>query len=159
MLGSLSHLGEGELVALVVAKEVIDGKCEGALEGCGGRHTCTEGHIACEGAVESLNGHAQLHHLAAYAEDEAEVSGRRALLVVEAELDIVLHIDGISAHLAALVGLNLHDNALLNGAGEYEAVVIVCMFTNQVNTSGGSVHISCRAVKVFDKTASNVIYL
>ena len=152
VLGALAHAGEFHLLDLVVAPEVIERVSVGAFEGCGGGHACAEGHIACKGRVETLDGNAEGHHLAANAEDVACPSSLRTCLVVERKLCVVFQVDGVSAYVARAVGLDFGNHALLYCAGENEAVVVVGMFADEVDAAGRSVNAARFAVKVLDET-------
>ena len=111
----------------------------------------------CEGGVEAFYGNTKSHHLTANTEDVASPCGRGALLVVQAELCVVLEVDGVSTNVASAIGLNLSNDALLYGSGEYEAIVVVGMFTNKVDAARGSIYVACCAVEVFDETTSYVV--
>ena len=157
VLGALSDLSQFQALNLVVAEEVVETVGEAALEGCAGAHACSEGHITCKGGVETFDGNAESHHLAADTEDIASPRGLGTCGVVEGELNAILQVNAIGVNVAGAVGLDFGNHALFHGAGEHETVVIVGVLADEVDAAGGCIDISCAAIEVLDEAAANVV--
>ncbi len=141
VLGALAYLGELEFVDGVAVEEVVECEGEARLQGCRRAEACAVGHIAGEGGVEAVHLAAALLNLAAHAEDVAGPGGLGSVLLAEAELAVsVVEIDADEAHFVGAVGLDFGHYHLVDGAGKYEAAVVVGVFANEVDAA-------CRGVK------------
>ena len=116
-----------------------------------------ERHITGESRVETFYGYAECHHFAANTEDVARPSCSGTGFIVERELNIVFQVDGISANRARSVGFNLSDDALLHSAGENEAIVIISVLADEIDTAGSSIYSAGGSVEMFGEPAANVV--
>ena len=152
VLGALAYASQFHLLNLVLAPQVVEREGVSAFEGSRGGHASTEGYVTCKGSVEAFYGNTEGHHLAAHAEDVACPCGFGTCLIVERELHVVLQVDGVGAYVAGAVGLDFGNHSLLYGTGEYEAVVIVGVFADEVDTTGAGINAAGFAIEMLDKT-------
>ena len=159
VLGRLTYLSQLELVNLVVTEQIV--QCVGisALQGCGRGHTCSQRNVTGKSGIETFDLNATLDHLTANTEDITCPAGAGSILFVQAKLYIVLQVDGICLYCIGTVGLDFGNHTFIYRTGEYETTVVVGVFTDEVNTSGRSINSSSCSVKVFNETASYVIYI
>ena len=138
VLGGLPDFRQLELVDTEV-EQLVQGERVGALQRGGGGHARPEGHVAREYGVEAAWLAAALAYLAAYAEDVARPAGRGGFLLGQPELGVIVEVECEGAYLVRPVGLDFRDHALVHGAGEDEAAVVVRVLANQVDTAGRGV--------------------
>ena len=154
---ALTHASEFHFLDFVSAPNVVE--CESKARFKGGRaaHSGTERHITGKSRVETFYGYAECHHFAANTEDVARPSCSGTCFIVERELNIVFQVDGISAHRARSVGFDLGYDALLHSTGEHEAIVIVSVLADEVDTAGSSIYSAGGSVEMFGEPAANVV--
>ena len=159
MLCGLSRQGDVPFRHLVVGKEVVEGAADAALQGCRTAHARSERHVAREGDIESLHLHAELAKLLHHAVDEACPGGARTLRIVHLELHAVLQVDGIAHDGVEAIGAHLGHNALVHGAREDEAPVVVRVLADEVDATRREVYVACLTIEMLDKTASHKFYV
>ena len=71
------------------------------------------------------------------------------------EVNTVFQVDGVGHdRIFRTVGSYLCHDSFIYCSGEHIATVVVGVFTNEVDASGGSVNVACLAVEMFYETAS-----
>ena len=124
--------------------ELIDSKLEQIVKGkgvctfqCGrGRHPGSQWHIAGKRRIESLDSTPALDNLAAYSEDITCPTCLRCVFFAEAELYIIVQVDGESANFVRPVRFDFGYHAFINGTGENETAIVVGVLANEVDASG-----------------------
>ena len=157
MFRALTYASEFHFFDFVSAPNVVDCKSKGRFESGRAAHSCAERHITGESRVETFYGYAECHHFTANAEDVACPSCSGTRFIVERELNIVFQVDGISAHHARSVGFDLGYDTLLHSTGEHEAIVIVSVLADEVDTAGSSIYSAGGSVEMFGEPAANVV--
>ena len=142
MLGRLADACQLELVDLVIIIDVIQRKGESRLQRRRRRHARSEGHVTREGRIEALNLTAALLDLACHAEDITCPRCCGFVLLAQAELGIVIQIDGIGADFVRTVGAYLSYDALVDGTREYESAIVVGMLSYKVYTTRRCVNVA-----------------
>ena len=136
VLGALAYLCQFELVDAVL-EEFVDGKGEAAFEGCGGRKARSQGDIACENAVETLDGSAALRGFAADAEYVPCPLLIGFIFLGQSENGFLVIVEGIGPDGILAIRLDFRNYAFVDGPRENITAVVVGMFPNQVDTAGG----------------------
>lgn len=139
MFGGLTDTGKLELVDGVAVEHIVHGEREAAFESGRGGKTGSEGHIACEDGVEALDFTATLDDFAADSEDIAGPLLGGSILFAETEFGVFVDVDGEDADGIGAVGGDFGHDYFIDGAGEHEAAVIVGVFADKVDTSGGGI--------------------
>ena len=132
---ALTHASEFHLLYFVATPNVVERKSINRFERSRRTHTSTEGNIACKRSVESFNGNTEFHHFTANTEDVACPASRWSLSIVQREFGVILQVDGVSTNSARAVGFDFSDHTLLHSTGENKTIVVVSVFTNQVDTT------------------------
>ena len=140
---------------LVVAKEVVEATGEATLHSGAARHASSEGHIAGESNVKTLDGHTEFSHFQGNAIDVASPGSTGACRIVEVEIYTVFEVNGIGHDsVLCVVDAHLCHNGFVNSSGKYETTVIVGVLANEVDTSRRGIYIASLTIEVFDETTS-----
>ena len=138
VLGGLPDAGQLELVDAEV-QQVVECKGESALQGCRRRHSRANRHIAVKHGVEAFELVTPLNDLAAHAENIVGPMLVRMVFLIHAKLAVLFLVDGVGANFVRPVELDDSMDALVDGAGENIAAVVVGVFANQVDAPRRSV--------------------
>ncbi len=117
-------------------EELVECIGERRFERCRRRHAGAQRHIARECRIETGDAAAAFLYLAAYAEYIACPALRGRILLAESELGIVVEIDRHGPYAVGAVGAYLGHHALVYGAGEDEASVVVGVLADKVDAAG-----------------------
>ena len=144
VLRGLAYLGKLEQVE-AVAENIVQGEGEGAFESRGGGKARSQRNVSAEYGAEAFDLAAPLEHLPAHAEYVFGPLLRGRILFVQAEFCILVEVYGEHFYLVCSVGGDSGHYALVNGAWKHVSAVVVCMFTYQVYTAGGRIHVAVLA--------------
>ena len=145
----LTDFGKFELVDLIVVEEVVERECEAGFEGSRRAEASAEGHIACENGVETFNLAAALEDFAANTEDVAGPRSFGSVGFIETEFCVIVDIDRIDAYFVSSVRTDFGCDYFVDGAGEYEAAVVVSMFADEIDASGRCVDAAMASETIF----------
>ena len=95
-------------------------------------------------------------YLAAYAEYIACPALRGCILLAESELGIVVEIDRDGPYAVGAVGAYLGHHALVYGAGEDEASVVVGVLADKVDAAGRGVELAFASEAVGESLADKI---
>ena len=159
MLCSLTGQHHVPFADLIVCKEVIEGTSEATLHSSRRTHTCSERHISCKCDIETFDINAEKAEFLHHSVYEACPSSIRSFWIIDLKFHTVLEVDGISHNGISAIRTHFCHYAAIHCAWEYEAAIIVCMFSNKIYTAWRMIYITSLAVKMLDKATSYKFYI